>query len=142
MCSLVLHPPVRLCVVLFFIFLSDCVQSCSSSSCQIVLVEGGRILRKQHQGKAGSCADTKCSLKRQWLWHVYRAGLVFYFGVVVTHISTNIPKYTIGRCGTSVRFNSPACVCVCVCASVYVCVCMQCTHTRARVCVCMCACSV
>ena len=70
---------------------------------QIILVEGGWILLNQQQEGSGSYGQAKGWQVRQWLWNVYKTSLMFYFGVVVTHFSTNIPKYTIGRCATALR---------------------------------------
>ena len=66
-----------------------------------MLVEGGWILLKHGQGKSDGLAQATSVLLRRWLWTVYKASLMFYFGAVATHFSTNVPKYTIGRCGAA-----------------------------------------
>ncbi|XP_076471507.1 phospholipid phosphatase 1-like [Babylonia areolata] len=61
----------------------------------IMITEGVLLRLRQNQG--GSYGENKGLFWRIWLWIVYRLGLMFFFGVVVTHFSTNVPKYTIGR---------------------------------------------
>ncbi|KAK7098642.1 phospholipid phosphatase 1-like isoform X2 [Littorina saxatilis] len=65
----------------------------------IILIEGGwiRLAHNNNNNNSSSSAKAKRDLVKEWLWNVYRACLMFYFGVVVTHISTNVPKYAIGR---------------------------------------------
>ena len=63
--------------------------------CQIIVIEGGKVLRKQKEG--GAFARNSGYVMREVVWKVYKVCLVFWFGVVVTHFSTNVPKYAIGR---------------------------------------------
>lgn len=66
---------------------------------QILLLEGGWVFTVVARNSNYELASVKSkkSLIYFWLWRVLRVCIVFYFGVVVTHLATNIGKYSIGR---------------------------------------------
>lgn len=68
-------------------------------SLAILLLEGGWVFAVVARNSNYELASVKSkkSLIYFWLWRVLRVCIVFYFGVVVTHLATNIGKYSIGR---------------------------------------------
>jgi hypothetical protein len=73
---------------------------------QFIIVEGIWLWLRQKSKSDGYNHLKKNNLTIDWIWNVYGIGVLFYFGTAVTLITTNIPKYTIGRYVTWVGNHS------------------------------------